>query len=173
MEVDASCVQLWTESLRYDKIGPDAAARRQSPRSLRLRPDPIRVVVFYEKSILILRLARNERIEPRSNSDCSSTSIKIVPTDKTKDPSFPVSILRAKSDESLPGFPLSKDNFEAQEMQERTECSSLNLDFGNKDKADSFQRNYKILKKQWSEQPKRFESLQNHISEEIGYFQST
>lgn len=173
MEVDAHSVQLWTESSRQDIIGPDATARRQSPRSLRLSPGPVRVVIFYQKSILILRVAKNERIEPRSSSDPSSRSVTIVPTDRATDPSYPVSILRPKCDESLAGFSLSKDEFEAQEMENRVECSSLKLAFVNKEEADSFQRTYKKLKKQWSEQSKEFKNLQNHIGGEIGYFQST
>ena len=173
MEVNANSVQLWTESLRQDVIGPDAAARRLYPRSLRLGPGLVRVVVFYQKSILILRVAKNERIEPRSGSDPSSTSVTIVPTDRTRDPSFPVSILRPNFDESLPGFSLSTDSFEAQEMENRVECSSLKLAFGNKEGSDSFQRTYRKLKKQWAARLKDFETMQVHIGGEIGYFQST
>ena len=173
MEVDANSVQLWTESLRQDIIGPDATARRQSPRSLRLGPGPVRVVIYYHKSVLILRVAKNERIEPRSNSDPSTTSITIVPADRATDPSFPVSILRPKPDESLAGFSLSKDQLEAQEEENSVECSSLKLVFVNKEGADSFQRTYKKLKKQWSARLGEFKNLQNHIGGQMGYFQST
>ena len=173
MEANANSVQLWTETWRQDIIGPDVAARRQSPRSLRLGPGPVRVVIFYQESILILRVAKNERIERQSNSNPSSTSVTIVPTDRTTDRSFPVSILRPKSDEMQAGFSLSKDEFEAQEMENRVECSSLKLAFVNKGEADSFQRTYKRLKKEWSEQLKEFTGLRNSLGGRIGYFQST
>ena len=173
IEVHASSVQLWTACLRQDIIGPNAAARRQLPRALPLGPVPVRIVIFYQKSILILRLAKNQRIEPRSDSAPSSTSITIVPTDRATDPSFCVSILRPKSNETLPGFSLSKDQFEAHEMENRVECNSLKLTFFHKEEADSFQRTYKKLKKRWSEQIKEVQNLRNHIVEEIGYSQST
>lgn len=166
--VNANCLQIWTESPRTDMIRLSREERRQSPRSLRLRPNIVRIVVFYQKSILILRLTQDMQIGKKDNGDPASTLIDIVPRGKA---SFPISILRPDPNDLFAGFSLSEDDFEAKEMECRKDCKKLELNFQSNAGADSFQRAYKRLKKQWLNELEKFDRLQGDIGAEIGYCQ--
>ncbi|KAF2099468.1 kinase-like protein [Rhizodiscina lignyota] len=137
----ASSVQLWRESHHRDVTIPMQSRRRQSPRSIRPGPPTRRIVVFFDNSILILRVAKNVRIDKTplfSSPTDSQCTLVLVPTDTTADPSFSASLLRKPSGEPAPSFTLMKDDFESEEAENEVECSSLTLHFDSPVEAQSF-----------------------------------
>jgi Protein kinase domain len=172
LEVDASCIQLWKESSYGDitsMVSPALSSRRQSPRALRVGSPPRRIVIFFKQSVLVIRLAKNFRIQPPDPAGRAATSLDLVLTDGSRDPSFPVSVFKEKSKEPLPSFPLHREVFEAEEAENMVECSSLTLNFHSVGDAESFYRTYKKIKHGWAEDLKKFESVQKRIGPEFGY----
>jgi hypothetical protein len=172
LEEKASSIQLWMESSSEsiaDRPGSAPSSRRQSPRSLRLGPPLRRIVVFYERSIVMVRIARNVRIRQKSDSD---SVLYLIPTDEKTDPSFPVSLFRAAIEERSPSLPLARDVLEFEEEEKTLECSQLALDFKSMTDATSFHHSYKKVKKKWMEEVKAFEALQNQVGPEFGYARS-
>jgi serine/threonine protein kinase len=172
LEHQASSVQIWTEKTNGNLLDKPTAAptsRRQSPRSLRLSPPPRRIVIFYERSIAIVRIGKNVRIQ---HPNPTGSSLFLVPTDEKMDPSFRVSVFRAKEEERSPSLPLSRAALEFEEEQNSSEFSSLTLDFGSIADSTSFYHSYKRVKKAWVEEVKAFEELKNQVGPEFGYARS-
>jgi hypothetical protein len=88
------------------------------------------------------------------------------------DPSFRVSVFRAKEEERSPSLPLSRAALEFEEEENSSEFSSLTLDFGSIADSTSFYHSYKRVKKVWVEEVKAFEALQNQVGPEFGYARS-
>jgi len=175
LEVEASSVQLWAESSHRDITDmtvPASSSRRQSPRSLRIGPSPRRIVIFFERSILIIHIAKNVRIKQPVQPDQRPTSLVLVPTDESVDPSFAVSVFRAGPEERAPSLPLTRDELNSEEMENSIECARMTLDFHNADDAESFFRTYKMVKKRWKEELKSFEPFQNRVGPVFGYARS-
>lgn len=174
LEQQASSVQLWIGSSSSSKsisVRPGSApsSRRQTPRSLRLGPPPRRVVVFYERSIVMIRMAKNVRIRQESPSD---SALSFIPTDKQMDPSFSVSVFRATTEERSPSLPLARDVLEFEEEENSLECSHMTLHFKSTADATAFHYYYKKVKKRWVEEVKAFEALRNQVGPEFGYARS-
>jgi serine/threonine protein kinase len=175
LEVEAFSVQLWTESSHHDITDmtvPTSSSRRQSPRSLRIGPPPRRIVIFFERSIIIIYIAKNVRIKQPVQSDQGPTSLALVPTDESVDPSFAVSVFRARPEERAPSLPLTRDELNSEEMENSIECACVTLEFHNAADAESFFRTYKMVKKRWMEELKFFERLENRVGPEFGYARS-
>ena len=172
LEVDASCIQLWKESSCSDMtsmVSPASSSKRQSPRVLRVGPRRRRIVIFFKQSVLVICLAKNFRIQPPNLAGRAATSLGLILTDRSRDPSFRVSIFKEESKEPLPSFPLHREVFEAEEVENMVECSSLTTNFHSVDDAESFYSTYRKLKRGWAEDLKNFESVQKRIGPEFGY----
>lgn len=175
LKLEASSIQIWTESdsVSITETGnPAPPLRKLSPRSLRLGPPPPRVVIFYEHSIVVIHMAKSVRIKETSQSDAFQFTLVLVPTDERSDPSFPVSEFRPKMKESPPSLPLNRQEFEAEEMENSSECRSVTLYFNSYADAGSFVRSYKKVKMRWVEAVKAFEALQDQIGPHFGYSRS-
>ena len=171
-ECQASSVQLWKERMHgniLDKPNAAPTSRRQSPRSLGLGPPPRRIVVFYERSIVMIRIGKNFRMKQPSQP---GNSLCLVPIDEKTDPSFRVSVFRVKGEERSPSLPLSRDAFEFEEEENSLECSSLTLEFRSIADSTSFHHSYKRVKKAWAGELKAFEALKNQVGPEFGYARS-
>jgi len=142
---------------------------RQSPRSRRPIPPHRRIVIFYDRSILIIRVAKNVRLQPAHDGDDSCTSLAFIPTDTKKDPSFPVYLLQRHPGDERPSFPLDKESFDSKEEECKQECSSLTIEFHSASEATSFRRFYKSIKKEWAEEWSKLETLYSRVSSDFGY----
>lgn len=153
----ASAIQLWQESSDADAAGmfesADSAKRRYFP-----NPSHRRIIIFYGQSILMLRMAKNFRLnEAPPNIPNSQCTLMLVPTAENMDRSFSASLLRKQSDSSFPSFSLVREAFEAEEENGRLECTSLVVTFHTPQEAKLFYDSYRAIKKTWREEMKSFE----------------
>jgi hypothetical protein len=153
----ASAIQLWQESSDVDAASMFASAgiskRRYFP-----NPSHRRIVIFYGQSILMLRIAKNFRLnEAPSNFTGSRRTLMLIPTAENVDRSFSASLLRKQFDGSPPSFSLVKESFESEEEIGRLECASLAVTFHTAQEAKLFYDSYRSVKKTWREELKSFE----------------
>lgn len=175
LELEASSIQIWTESSYgniTETVNLASPPRKLSPRSLRLGPPPPRIVIFYGRSIVVIRMAKGVRIKEKSQSNASQSTLSFIPTDEQSDPSFPVSLFQAKMPARLPSLPISRELFEAEEMENSSECRTVTLRFNSVADATSFHRSYKKVKKSWMEAVKAFEALRDQVGPQFGYARS-
>ncbi|KAJ4302792.1 hypothetical protein N0V90_001683 [Kalmusia sp. IMI 367209] len=153
----ASAIQLWQESSDADAVGmfesADSSKRRYFP-----NPSHRRIVIFYGQAILVLRMAKNFRlnIAPSSVSD-SQCVLQLVPTAENIDRSFSASLLRKQFDNSPPSFSLVREAFQSEEENGRLECTSLAVTFHTSQEARLFYDSYKNVKQVWREEMKSFD----------------
>lgn len=165
----ASTIQLWSEHSYRD---PAANLRHRSRFSVRQQyfsgAAPRRIVIYQESSILIVRLAKNARIERRSGKG-DTTSLKIIPTDKSRDSSFKASLLSASQQEATVGLPISIEYLRSEEERFEFECKMVELNFGSEDHLKEFFRCYKTLKKEWKSEEEDFQDCRKNMGEVLGY----
>ena len=119
---NAWTAQLWDEANSVPK-SPVAPASL-----LAQGPAPRRIVVYFDKMIATLHFAKNLRVQPRT-PECDAKVLRLVPTDISKDASFPISILSCTDDEPLPGIPLCKTMLHEAEEKRKFACKSFDLYF--------------------------------------------
>jgi serine/threonine protein kinase len=168
----ALAVQLWSEESHKDPNAWKFRQRKDSPRTVReyffQGASPRRIVVYYERSILILRLAKNVRVEkPEQNS--KSPSLRIVPTDPAADPTFPASLLVCAPTARSPSIPLDRRKLDAEEERKGFECRSLTLAFQTPDELYAFYKAYRSLKKEWLNEEHDIENFRGKMGEELGW----
>jgi serine/threonine protein kinase len=155
-----SSVQLWRNTQHRDiatmaKI--EKWPRRRSSGSAPQQPYYRRVVVYFENSMLIMRLAKNLRLAGNSGQDDSPASATFIPTNKKVDKYFSVSLIGQTF------LPLVNGELEAMEEVCRVECTSLSLEFHSIEEAKAFRNKYKSVKGKWAEDYDRLEVLQQRI----------
>lgn len=165
-------VQLWSEQSYRDPNAWRYAQRKDSPRSAReyffYGASPRRIITFFQRAILIVRLAKNARAEkPASHNTCKS--LRIIPTDKVKDSSFTASLLLCDQECNTPSIPLDRSRFDELEEKGSFECKSLQLVFQVDEDFKAFYRSYKILKDEWSSEEKRIEECRKSMGEVLGW----
>jgi serine/threonine protein kinase len=164
-----STVQLWSEKSFRDR---NAHLRQDSRNSVRKQffSEPVRrrILVYQESSILIVRLAKNVRIERRPSTS-ASTILRIVPTDKARDSSFVASILSPSKHEVAAGIPLSRENLDLEEERAKFECRLLELNFETELQAKEFYSSYKLLKEEWHAEDKEIDRCKKDFGEVFGY----
>jgi len=133
---------------------------------LKLVPAHRRIVLFFERSIVTIRLARNVRIDRDTEKSGPSSSVLFVPIDKKI---FSVAIIQAQKPNEYPAIPLVIQELEALEETNCVDCRSLRLDFYSVEEARVFCIRYKQLKKQWTEECKQLESHQQEIGYDFQY----
>ena len=165
-----STVQLWSE--RTYKDPSSLKIRKDGSRSLRefffTGAGPRRIILYFNSSVLIVRLAKNARIE-KGASKSDSMSLRIVPTNRAVDSSFRASLLQASQEETYPGIPLGHTDLDREEENGSFECRSLELIFRCEEDALQFQKSYKALKQEWSHETKIIEQWRKYMGEKIGY----
>lgn len=163
-------VQLWSEECHKTPKCWHGCQKRNPPRPLKEflmhGALPRRIVIFCRSSIIIVRLAKNARIEKSMNTK-NLTAWRIVPTDKKRDPTFVASMI------SLPegdvGVPLDRATLDAEEQRGQFECDSLRLVFRNEHDAKLFHEAYKALKFEWKSQDARIKRLKNRMGPDWGW----
>jgi hypothetical protein len=170
----ARAVQLWSEHSFRDPNTFLFLQRRDSPRTAReyllKGPSPRRMVIYYENALLILRLAKNARVE-KPKGDGASRTLNIVPTDKFKDPSFTVSLLTAAPSrgDGAASIPLSREELEAEEKKGSLECKAIQMVFRDYDDLYMFYKAYRLLKKQWHDDQSEYEKNRQWMGEALGW----
>ncbi|KAI9709364.1 MAG: hypothetical protein M1820_003484 [Bogoriella megaspora] len=135
-------VQLWTEHegrdgafLRADN--PLPKARRTRARHVHREVPPCRVVIYCKRSIILLRIAQNEKINKapseRQFHGGDPCMIEFVPTDKWKDESFSALIISPPNlddENSYAAIPLNRDWLqELEEARGWTEFNSITQEY--------------------------------------------
>lgn len=163
-------VQLWSEEGHKTPKCWHGCQKRNPPRPLKEilmhGALPRRIVIFCRSSIIIVRLAKNARIEKSMNTN-NLTAWRIVPTDKTRDPTFVASMLTLP--ESDLGVPMNRAILDAEEQRGQFECDSLRLVFSNEQEAKLFHQAYQALKFEWKSQDERIERLKNRMGPDWGW----
>ena len=154
-------VQLWAEEpakIRHARKGTDL------PRFV-TGDLPYRIVIYCKQSIIIVRLAKNARME-KPASDTSPTR-RIMPTNPKQDPTFRVSILKPLNGRI--SIPLSKTTLDEMEEKGKFECKSLRLDFRNDQDAAKFSEEYLRFKIEWKVLQKKFTKDTRTMGPEQGF----
>lgn len=163
-------VQLWSEESYKTPKCWHGCQRNSSPRSrkefLLHGALPRRIVIFYKSSIIIVRLAKNARIE-KSMVTNNLTAWRIIPTDKTRDPTFVASMITLP--ESDVGIPMDRATLDAEEQRGHFECKSLRLVFRNEQDAKLFHQAYQKLKCEWKSQETQTQELKNRMGLDWGW----
>jgi hypothetical protein len=111
-------------------------------------------VVFCENALLVVRFAKNVRLEkpkPKYSGFCH----KIVPTDQSlasRDPSFAVAVFSCTSRDLSPAVPLDREKLAALEGESEIECTCLELEFMTRQDTHDFQNKYRAMKKEWKDE---------------------
>ena len=159
-------VQLWAEESFKDPVSWVRCHRRNSPRPLSefllYGALPRRIVIYHEESILIIRLAKNARIE-KIDTNRPPMTIRIIPTDKSRDSTFTAYALESGS------LPLDRAALSDQEQKGKFECESISLRFRDSNDAMVFFKTYRILKEEWRQQEKKIDELRNEMGPTFGY----
>jgi len=160
-------VQLWSEHSFRD---PNASRDSRNSARKQLFKEPVcrRIMVYLESSILIVRIAKNARIERRSPAS-NSTTLRIIPTDKTRDPSFVASLLSPSRHELAIGLPLSTEHLDQDEEEGKFECRLLELNFETASYAKEFYASYKRLKDRWKAEDEDIKRCKRELGEVFGY----
>jgi len=170
-----SMVQLWSES-RHEDVARAQTRRysdRQSPRLLQWEPPVRRIVVFFKRMILIIRLAKNQRLEPSKTTSSASPTAKFVPTDKDRDPCIALHAISTHANGNLPGIPLLKTELYEREAEFTYKVVSVFLEFQTSEQSEEFCQIYRRLKQQWSKEAKEFQKLKAAVGPEFGYSPET
>ncbi|MCJ1262496.1 hypothetical protein MMC22_002366 [Lobaria immixta] len=166
----AAIVQLWSEESGKTPKCWHGCQKRNSPRPLKEflmhGALPRRIVIFYKSSIIIVRLAKNARIEKSTNTN-NLTAWRIIPTDKTRDPTFVASMINLPRSDV--GIPLDRAILDAEERRGQFECRSLRLVFRNESDARLFHQAYQALKLEWKSQEKQIEELKDKMGQGWGW----
>jgi len=153
----ASAIQIWQGSSNADAARMFESAD-SSKRRFSRNPSHRRIIIFYSQFILILRIAKNFRINKASSSiPNSQCTLMLVPTAETRDQSFTASLLCKQPDSSPPSFSLVREVFESEEENGRLECTSLAVTFHTMQETNAFYDSYRAVKKTWREEMKPFE----------------
>ena len=154
----ASATQLWEDKVQTD------ATTHSPKRHFRPIPTHRRVIIFFSEAILILRIAKNFRLnkvhQPREDH---SSTVELVPTSESTDRSFSATILRKRPDMPAPSFALDREAFEAEETNGKVECNSLIITFHTPRDASLFYDSYRALKRQWRDDMKRLDALLGRV----------
>ena len=154
----ASAIQLWEDKVQMD------TTLHLSKRHFRPIPSHRRIIVFFTEAILILRIAKNFRLNkvhhPRKNH---SSTVELVPTSESTDRSFSATILQKHPNMPAPSFTLDREAFEAEETNGKVECNSLTITFHTPRDAGLFYNRYRALKRQWREDVKQLDALLGRV----------
>ncbi|KAF2108838.1 kinase-like domain-containing protein [Lophiotrema nucula] len=157
-----SAIQLWEEGAHIDTT-PHSPKRYFRP-----TPSHRRVVLYFSECILLLRIAKNFRLNKASQQvENHSSTLEFVPTSESTDRSFSATLLRKRPDMPAPSFALDRGAFEAEEANGRVECSSLALIFHTPRDATLFYESYRELKRQWREDVKHFDTLLGRVGSKM------
>lgn len=159
-------VQLWSEECHKTPKCWHGCQIRPLKEFLMHGALPRRIVIFCRSSIIIVRLAKNARIEKSMNTN-NLTAWRIVPTDKTRDPTFVASMITMPEGDL--GVPLDRAILDAEEQRGQLECHSLRLVFRNEQDAKSFHQAYQALKFEWKSQHEQIERLKNRMGPDWGW----
>ena len=163
-------VQLWSEESYKEPEAWRACQRKNTPRSLTEYflhgALPRRVVVYFQSTMIIVRLAKNMRLEKKAHDRCPTTCT-LIPTDKTRDSTFTACIIKSKHGQ--PAIPLDRATINEEELRHRIECESLSLAFQNEHDAKAFLKTYQVLKSEWHSEEKQVEELKKYMAMNVGY----
>lgn len=164
---NAMAVQLWSERSYRDPNVRRYFQRKDSPRTARdyffHGACPRRIVIFFQYGIVILRMAKNARAE-KPVSRTANQSLRIVPTDKSRDSSFTLSLLMGDLEGDAPSIRLDRAKLDELEAKGAFECKCLQLEFKVVDDCKSFYKAYKILKDEWLSEERRLEECRKSMS---------
>jgi hypothetical protein len=165
----AIALQLWSENSYADlSTRSKRSGSRTSSYSFVLAAHHRRIVIYMGTSILIVRFAKNLRIERRTDAS-NPRLLRIIPTDATRDSSFTTSLLVPVEGEYSAGIPLSKVCLEEQEEKCQFECSSLEFTFMRDEDLQAFRSSYRKLKEQWRNEVTEVERCRKQVGELMGY----
>jgi serine/threonine protein kinase len=161
-------VQLWSEKSYLDHSRPREESRRSVRQPVFTQPAHRRIVVYLATGILVVRVAKNARIEHRTSSS-DPTLLRIVPTDAVRDPSFTASLLSPSHGETTVGIPLSKMELKEEEDKGAFECKSIELRFAAESDLKAVNTMYRKLKEEWRTEFQEIEKFKKRMGEVLGY----
>ena len=166
----AALVQLWSEESYKDPNAWRICQRKNSPRTVSefflYGALPRRIVVYYQRSILIIRLAKNVRLE-KPTTTTTPTTWRLIPTNKTRDSTFVASVIRCPDGNAA--LPLDKSELDAEEQKGQFECTFVTLMFSNEHDSKAFHKAYQVLKAEWQLQDKQVQELKKSMGERVGW----
>ncbi|KAF2739368.1 kinase-like protein [Polyplosphaeria fusca] len=165
----AITVELWSENAHlHPPLRSSRGHRRSVRRNLFSEPTRRRVVIYFPTNILTIRFAKNVRLE-RLESASSSKHIKLIPTDRKRDPTFSVSMLKPSKGEQVPGIPMSSTFLEKEEDSTKFECKSVELAFNHEHSRNAFYNTYRKMKEEWRIEDKEYEQCRRAMHNTLGF----
>lgn len=165
----ASAIQLWSEQSYEDPKAWRPKDFSRPTRDISFRgPALRRMVIYYPKAILILRLVRGARVEkPEERSNCRR--LKIIPTDKIKDSTFAASLLSCRTQEDVPSISLDRAQLDEEERNGIFECKSVEINFQTPDDLGLFYKSYILMKQEWRDEAHQIEMVKDQMGEQLGW----
>jgi hypothetical protein len=164
-----STVELWYENYR---LHPALPSRSNSSRSVRhntfSEPAHRRIVVYFQRSILIIRFAKNVRLKHPEQADLPNVAT-LVPTAPSRDPTFTVSLLKPRKGEAVVAIPISSTHLEHEEDSHQFECKSVEICFEDERQRRIFCNSYRRMKDEWRNENKQLEDVRRNMGPMIGY----
>lgn len=149
----AKTVQLWRTSACVNAHKTEGHVHSHSASQNDPSPPTVRIVVFYEHCICMIRIAENVRFG--KGIDHAQHILTLEPTQERVDPSFPVHVFR--DDNSSPAVPLQSEDLDSGATSKSQEFCSFRMHFASSEKARSFYESYISLKKEWTKERKKVE----------------
>ncbi|OAL45367.1 kinase-like protein [Pyrenochaeta sp. DS3sAY3a] len=165
----AATIELWYENSHLHPSLPSRSPSHHLARqNVFFKPAPRRMVIYFEKSIVIVPFAKNVRLKHLEKHD-EPRSVKIVPTEPHRDPSFKVSILKPAKGECAVGIPISSTHLEKEEDTQKSECKSIEISLESENDRTAFVRTYQKMKDRWMKEDKQIESYKKNMGPMLGY----
>jgi serine/threonine protein kinase len=164
-----STVELWSENSHLHPVSPSRPHLHRSVRHTTFaEPAHRRIVVYFEKSILLIRFAKNVRIKHAGKED-PPNMVTLIPTEPNRDPTFTVSLFKGRDSETAVAIPISSTHLEQEEEEQKFECRSVQIGFEHERERRAFFGNYRRMKDDWRNENKQLEDLRKNMGPLIGY----